>query len=65
MRQNLFWLGSVLSMQVLGRAPGRFLQRVERADSLTTANIHEMFKKYFPANRHTIITLMPEAGAKR
>jgi zinc protease len=65
MRQNNYWLGSLQSMHVLGRDPRRILQRVERADSLTTANIHEMFKKYFPANRHTIITLMPEAGAKR
>jgi zinc protease len=65
MRQNNYWLGSQQSMHVLGRDPRRILQRVERADSLTTANIHEMFKKYFPANRHTIITLMPEAGAKK
>jgi zinc protease len=65
MRQNNYWLGSLQSMHVLGRDPRRILQRVERADSLTTANIHEMFKKYFPADRNTIITLMPEAGAKK
>ena len=36
-----------------------------RADSLSVQNIHEMFKKYFPASRNTIVTLMPEAGAKK
>jgi zinc protease len=65
MRQNNYWLGSLQSQHVLGRDPRRILQRIERADSLTTANIHEMFKKYFHANRNTIVTLMPEAGGKK
>jgi zinc protease len=65
MRQNNYWLGSLQSMHVLGRDPRRILQRTERADSLSVANIHEMFKKYFPAGRNTIVTLMPEAGAKK
>ena len=65
MRQNNYWLGSLQSMHLLGRDPRRILQRQERADSLTTANVHEMFKKYFPADRNTIVTLMPEAGARK
>jgi zinc protease len=64
-RQNNYWLGSLQSMQVLGRDPRRILQRMDRADSLSVENIHEMFKKYLPASRHTIVTLMPEAGAKK
>jgi zinc protease len=64
-RQNSYWLGSLQSMHVLGRDPRRILQRMDRADSLSVQNIHEMFKKYFPANRNTIVTLMPEAGAKK
>jgi zinc protease len=65
LRQNGYWTSSLQAMHLLGRDPRRILQRIERADSLTPQNIHEMFKKYFPANRHTIVTLMPEAGAKR
>jgi zinc protease len=64
-RQNSYWLNSLQSMHVLGRDPRRILQRMDRADSLSVQNIGEMFKKYFPANRSTIITLMPEAGAKK
>ena len=49
-------------MHLLGRDPRRILQRIERADSLTQENIHRRAaKKYFPVERHTIVTLMPEA----
>jgi zinc protease len=65
MRQNGYWLSSLQSAHLLGRDPRRILARPERTASLTTENIHEMFKKYFPANRNTIVTLMPEAGIKK
>jgi zinc protease len=65
MRQNGYWLNSFQSLHILGRDPRRILQRAERADSLTVENIHEMFKKYFPADRNTIVTLLPEAAAKK
>jgi zinc protease len=65
LRQNGYWAGSLQAMHILGRDARRILQRVERADSLTPQHIHEMFKKYFPADRNTIVTLMPEAGAKK
>jgi len=34
--------------------------RAERNDALTTGNIHDSFRKYFPADRYTVMTLMPE-----
>jgi zinc protease len=65
MRQNGYWLSSLQSAHLLGRDPRRILLREQRAESLTAQNIHEMFKKYFPADRNTIVTLMPEAGGKK
>ena len=61
-KSNNFWLGSLQTAAILNRDPKRIAQRVERADSLTVENIHAAFKKYFPAERHTVVTLMPEAA---
>ena len=61
MRENSYWQGSLQAMHVLGRDPLRILQRVERAESLSQENIHAAIRKYFPAERHTIVTLLPEA----
>ena len=33
--------------------------RVERINALTTASVREAFRKYFPADRTTVITLLP------
>ena len=61
MRENSYWQGSLQAMHVLGRDPRRILQRAERAESLSQENIHAAIRKYFPAERHTIVTLLPEA----
>jgi zinc protease len=65
MRQNGYWLNSLQAMHILGRDARRILQRTERADSLSQENIHAAFRKYFPADRHTVVTLMPEAGGAK
>jgi zinc protease len=61
MRQNGYWLSSLQAMHLLGRDPKRILQRTERAESLTQDNIHAALRKYFPPERHTEVTLMPES----
>jgi len=64
MRDNGYWQGSLQAMHILGRDPLGILRRIERADSLNQQNIHDAIRKYFPAERHTIVTLMPEAQKK-
>jgi zinc protease len=59
--QNGYWLNSLQAVHLLGRDARRIPQRMERAESLTQENIHAALRKYFPINRHTIVTLMPEA----
>lgn len=61
LRQNGYWLNSLQSLHVLGRDPERILSRAARTDALTRGAIHEAFRKYFPANRYTTISLLPEA----
>ena len=63
-RQNGFWLNSLEGMHLLGRDPLRILHRVERAESLSQDNIRTAIRKYFPADRYAVVTLMPEAEAK-
>ena len=63
LRQNGYWLNSLVAMHQLGRDPRRILQRIERADSLSKENVHAAFRKYFPPDRYTVVTLMPDAAS--
>jgi zinc protease len=65
LKTNNYWLNSLQTAHLLGRDPRAILQRIARAETLTRANIHEMFKKYFPETRHTVVTLMPEVAPPR
>lgn len=60
LRQNGYWLNSLEAVHILGRDPRRIPERIERAEALSVDNIHAAFEKYFPADRYTVITLMPE-----
>jgi zinc protease len=62
LKQNGYWLGRLQSAKLLGRDPLLILSRVQRIDSVTPAVLHETFKKYFPADRSTVVTLVPEAS---
>ena len=64
LRQNGYWLNSLQATHLLARDPRRIPQRIERTQSLTRENIHAAFRKYFPTDRYTVVTLMPEAAAK-
>ena len=58
--QNGYWLNSLQATHLLGRDARRIPLRTERTDSLSQQNIHDALRKYFPIQRHTIVTLMPE-----
>ena len=59
-RQNTYWLGRLQSAKLLDRDPNLILTREQRIDAITPENVHEMFKKYFPMDRYTVVTLLPE-----
>ena len=61
MRQNAYWLNSLQTVHLLGWDALRINARMERAASLTKENIHAAVKKYFPEDRYTVVTLLPEA----
>ena len=63
LRENGYWLGSLQVVSRLGWDPRRIARRRERIDRLTTADLKETFRKYFPPDRYTVVTLLPESGA--
>jgi zinc protease len=60
LRQNSYWLQRLRSVHMLGRDPGEILTRPERINAVTPAVIQEAFRRYFPLDRYTVVTLVPE-----
>jgi zinc protease len=59
LRTNNYWLGRFQAVKMWGQDPTIIAKRVERINALTPASIQDAFKKYFPADRTTAITLVP------
>ncbi len=63
MTQNGFWLNSLQSAHVMGRDARLIPRRREQTDLLTAQNIHAAAQKYLPADRYTVLSLLPETAA--
>jgi len=63
MQQNAYWLGRLQSVQMYQRDPKEILSRPQRIDAVTPKTIQATFNRYFPSDRYTIVTLMPEPAA--
>jgi zinc protease len=61
-KQNGFWLGRLQSAKLLGRDPMLILSRLQRIDAVTPSILQDIFNKYFPADKYTVVTLVPEKG---
>jgi zinc protease len=59
-RQNSYWVGSLQTVHMLGWDPAGINRRLDRVEKLTPEILHGMFKKYFPMDRYTVVTLKPE-----
>jgi zinc protease len=60
LKQNGYWLSAFQSAKLLGRDPSLILSRPQRIEAITPTNVQEMFKKYFPMDRYTLVMLLPE-----
>jgi zinc protease len=60
-KQNAYWLGSLQTVHMLGWDPLSITRRADRIEKLSAPVLQEMFKKYFPLDRYTVVTLKPEA----
>jgi zinc protease len=61
-RQNSYWLGSMQTVTMLGWDPLSITRREQRIQKLSPAVLHDTFKKYFPTDRYTVVTLRPETA---
>jgi zinc protease len=59
LRQNDYWLGRLQTIKMYDRDPGEILTRNKRIDALTPQGLQDVFRKYFPADRSTVVTLVP------
>jgi zinc protease len=59
LKQNTYWLGRLQSVTLLGLNPADILTREQRIDAVTPQTIQDVFKRDFPADRSTIVTLVP------
>jgi zinc protease len=65
LKQNNYWLRRLQTVHLLGGNPGDIATRTARIDSVTPADVQDAFRKYFPTDRYTVVTLMPEPTAGR
>ena len=62
LRTNAYWLGRFRTVHLFGQDPSLIVTRGERIDSVTPQILQDTFRKYFPLDRYTVVTLTPEAG---
>ena len=60
LKQNGYWMRRLQSIHLLGGNPADIVTRAARIDASTPAVVQEAFRKYFPLDRYTIVTLLPE-----
>lgn len=61
LKQNSYWLARFETVQLFGQNPVIIAQRNERIDAVTADAVQDAFRTYFPLDRDTIITLLPQA----
>jgi len=61
MKQNGYWLARLQAAKLLDRDPvAHMLERDDRIRAVTAAEVNAVFEQYFPMDRYTIVTLLPE-----
>ena len=65
LKQNGYWLRRLQTVHLLGGNPADIITRAQRIDGVTPALVQETFRKYFPLDRYTVVTLLPEATSRQ
>jgi zinc protease len=64
LKQNAYWMRRLQTVHLLGGNPGDIITRAERIDGVTPAIVQDTFRKYFPLDRYTVVTLQPETESR-
>jgi zinc protease len=65
LKQNGYWLRRLQTIHLFGGNPSEILDRGARIDSLTPEVLRDTFRKYFPFERQTVVTLVPAAASQQ
>jgi len=60
LKQNGYWLRRMATVQMMGQNPADIPRRAERIDAVTPEALREVFRRYFPMERYTAVTLVPQ-----
>jgi len=61
LKTNDYWLGRLQTIKMYDRDPREILTRNQRIDAITPQVLQEVYRKYFPVDRSTVVTLVPAA----
>jgi zinc protease len=60
LKENGYWLRRLQTAKMFDTPPAEIVTRTRRIDAVTPAGVQDVFRKYFPLDRHTVVTLVPE-----
>ncbi len=60
LKQNGYWLRRLAAVHMLGQDPAEILRRPDRINAVTPELLKNVFKRYFPMDRFTEVTLVPQ-----
>jgi zinc protease len=65
LKQNAYWMRRLQTVHLLGGNPTDIITRTQRIEAVTPAVVQESFRKYFPMDRYTVVTLVPETAGQQ
>lgn len=65
LKQNAYWMRRLQTVHLLGGNPADIVTRTQRIDAITPAIVKDTFRKYFPMDRYTVVTLRPETAPQQ
>jgi zinc protease len=60
LKQNGYWLRRLATLNMLGQDPAEILRRPDRISAVTPELLRGAFQRYFPMDRFTVVTLVPQ-----
>jgi zinc protease len=65
LKQNAYWMRRLQTVHLLRGNPSDIVTRTQRIEAVTVASVREAFRKYFPLDRFTVVTLLPEPASRQ
>jgi zinc protease len=63
LKQNGYWLRRLATLTMLNQDPTQILRRPDRISAVTPELLRDVFRRDFPMDRFTVVTLVPQDGS--